>query len=463
LTPPGREALADRFPLSGPLPSDERALTDLLLEPVQRPAGGARMALLALAAFGTLALFGALGWTFAIGVGTWGNNIPVGWAFGITNFVWWIGIGHAGTFISAILLLFEQSWRTSINRMAEAMTLFAVANAALFPVAHLGRPWFAYWLLPYPATMGVWPNFRSPLVFDVFAISTYGLVSLLFWYLGLVPDFAAARERCRSPRQRFWYGVFALGWRGASRDWERYRKAYFLLGGLAAPLVVSVHSVVSLDFAVTQVPGWHGTLFPPYFVAGAIFSGFAMVLTLLLPARKALGLENVITKRHLDSMSKILLVTGLIVAYSYGVEYFGAWYKGERYEAWTYFNLRPTGRYRVDFWLMVTCNVLVPQLLWSERVCTTPLLLWPVAVLVNVGMWMERFVIIAVSLTQDYVPSAWADYSPTWVDYSLLFGSMGFFVFLFLLFIRWVPSIPIVEMRELRAEHRHGAHRGART
>jgi Ni/Fe-hydrogenase subunit HybB-like protein len=399
-----------------------------------------------------LALFAlAAAVTFGVGVGTWGVNVPVAWAFAITNFVWWIGIGHAGTLISAILLLFQQRWRTSINRLSESMTLFAVMMAGLFPILHLGRPWFAYWLFPYPATMGVWPQFKSPLVWDVFAVSTYFTVSLLFWYVGLVPDLAALRDTSRTRAQRIAYGVLALGWRGSGRHWHDYRIGYLLLAGLATPLVVSVHTIVSFDFAVSQLPGWHTTIFPPYFVAGAIFSGFAMVLTLLIPARRFLHLEPLITARHLDNMNKVLLATGLMVAYGYLVENFMAWYQGNPLESYAFW-IRWAGPYRWVYFIQLFCNVVVPQIMWVRRFREGALVTWIVSILVNVGMWSERFTIVAGSLLHTQVPTSWGLFLPTWVDWSLLAGTVGAFLALFLLFIRFLPAVSATEVKELRRQ-----------
>jgi molybdopterin-containing oxidoreductase family membrane subunit len=386
-----------------------------------------------------------------VGVGIWGINIPVGWGFDIVNFVWWIGIGHAGTLISAILLLLRQQWRTSINRFAEAMTLFAVACAGLFPLLHMGRPWFFYWLLPYPDTMRLWPQFRSPLVWDVFAVTTYLLVSLMFWFIGLIPDFATLRDRSQSRLGRITYGILAMGWRGSARHWHRYDVAYLLLAGLATPLVVSVHTVVSLDFAVAILPGWHSTIFPPYFVAGAIFSGFAMVLTLAIPIRALYGLEDFITLRHLQNMAKILLVTGLIVAYGYGMEAFMAWYSGNPHEEFLYLN-RISGPYRVMFWALIACNVLTPQVLWSRRIRSNVWALFAVALIVNTGMWLERYVIIVVSLSRSFLPSTWGMYSGTIWDWSFFIGTIGLFLALLFLFIRFLPVISIFEMRTLLPE-----------
>ncbi|HEX7128066.1 MAG TPA: NrfD/PsrC family molybdoenzyme membrane anchor subunit [Thermodesulfobacteriota bacterium] len=410
------------------------------------------LVLLALSGGGVLLLLFAVSYTVAVGIGVWGNSIPVAWAFAITNFVWWIGIGHAGTFISAFLLLLQQSWRTSINRVAEAMTLFAVLNAALFPLIHLGRPWFFYWLAPYPATMGVWPNFKSALPWDAAAVGTYFTVSLLFWYTGLIPDLAAARDRVPGRLRRRLYGVFALGWQGSGRDWHHYRVAYGLLAGLATPLVVSVHNIVSLDFAITQLPGWHSTIFPPYFVVGAIYSGFAMVVTLLVPIRSLFGLQHVITARHLDNVAKLLLATGLIVAYSYLTEVFVAWYSGNPFEMYTFLVNFPRGPYAPMYWLMIVCNVLVPQLFWAGSLRTNAAVLFVASLLINVGMWTERFMIIVGSLSRDFLPSAWAVYRPTWVDLSILSGTLALFVFLFVLFLRFVPFVPISELKELTHE-----------
>ncbi len=392
------------------------------------------------------------------GIGIWGNNVPVGWGFDIINFVWWIGIGHAGTLISAILLLLRQEWRTSINRFAEAMTIFAVASAGLFPLLHVGRPWLAYWLLPYPNTMAMWPNFRSPLIWDVFAVSTYATVSLLFWYVGLIPDFATLRDRSQRKSGQIAYGILAMGWRGSVRHWQRYETAVLLLAALATPLVVSVHTIVSLDFAVSIVPGWHATMFPPYFVAGAIFAGFAMVMTLAIPLRKAYGLEGLITLRHLDYMARILLATGLIVGYAYMVEAFFAWYSGDIFEAYVMRN-RFAGPYAPFYWMLLLCNVLAIQPLWFQRVRQSVVGLFVIAMFVNVGMWLERFVIIVTSLHRDFLPSSWGMYAGTRWDYGMFVGSIGLFLTLFFLFIRFMPMISIFEVRtmlpEAEVEERH--------
>lgn len=440
-----------RSPLNLDAATDDAALTDRLLAPLWSKSR-VWYVLFALSGLGALLFVGTIIYTVVGGIGLWGNNIPVAWAFAITDFVWWIGIGHAGTFISAFLLLLQQDWRASVNRIAEAMTLFAVLNAALFPALHLGRPWFAYWLIPYPATTAVWPQFKSALPWDLAAIVTYFTVSLLFWYVGLVPDLATVRDRAPGRLRRVVYGLFALGWRGSARHWRQYRVAYGLLAGLATPLVVSVHSVVSMDFATTQLPGWHSTIFPPYFVVGALFSGFAMVLTLILPIRTIFGLEGVITERHIDAMGKTLLAMGWLLIYSYVCEFFIAWYSGNPYERFTFLNARPLGPFGWIFWAMIAANVVAPQLLWSRRIRTTPLWLFVLSLVIQFGMWAERFVIIAGSLSRDFLPSSWADYSPTWVDWGLLLGSIGAFFFLFLLFLRFVPFIPIAEVKELRHE-----------
>jgi len=410
------------------------------------------------AAFGVafllvMLLLGTLGHLFLTGVGIYGVNIPVGWGWDITNFVWWIGIGHAGTLISAILLLLRQEWRNSINRFAEAMTLFAVACASLYPVVHLGRPWVMYWLFPYPSTMGVWPQFRSPLVWDVFAVSTYGTISLLFWFVGLIPDLATLRDRATNRFAQIAYGMLAMGWRGSARHWHNYESAYLMLAGLATPLVVSVHSVVSFDFAVGIVPGWHSTIFPPYFVAGAIYSGFAMVLTLAIPLRAIFGLRDFITDRHLQNMAKVMLATGLIVAYGYLVEIFMAWYGDNRFDVYVTVN-RMLGPYAFQFWSLIACNVVAPQVLWIKRVRRSPVILFVVAIVVNIGMWLERYVIIVTSLHRDFLPSSWGMYSGTIWDYSTFLGTIGLFLALMFLFIRFLPMISIFEMRAILPEAR---------
>jgi molybdopterin-containing oxidoreductase family membrane subunit len=442
------------------LQGTDREVTDALLAPLWAPWPRLKY-LLGVTGLGACALVAALTYTVTTGVGLWGNNIPVAWAFAIINFVWWIGIGHAGTFISAILLLFEVPWRTSINRFAEGMTLFAVVQAGLFPIFHMGRPWFFYWLTPYPSEMSVWPNFKSSLPWDVVAVSTYLTVSFLFWYTGLLPDLAAARDRAPTLRQRRIYGLVALGWRGDSRHWRHYRIGYLVLAGLATPLVLSVHSIISLDFAITQLPGWHSTIFPPFFVAGAIYSGFAMVVMLMVPARAIFKLQAVVTRNHLDNIAKMLLVTGWIVTYSYIVEAFIAWYSGNQYEMYTALVDRTKATYAPVYWGVAFCNCVVVQVLWSRRLRTNPGALFAVAVFVQVGMWGERFMLIITSLHRDFLPSSWRSYTPSWIDWTILGGTCSFFLFLFLLFLRFVPFIPISELKELRhelaqhAEERH--------
>jgi molybdopterin-containing oxidoreductase family membrane subunit len=403
------------------------------------------------------------------GVGVWGLNNPVMWAFDITNFVFWVGIGHAGTLISAILFLFRQKWRTGINRFAEAMTIFAVICAGLFPGIHVGRVWLAYWLFPIPNQMEMWPQFRSPLLWDVFAVSTYFNVSLLFWYVGLIPDLATMRDRAKGKVQQIAYGFFALGWRGSNRHWHRYERAYLLLAALSTPLVLSVHSVVSFDFATSQLPGWHTTIFPPYFVAGAIFSGFAMVVTLAVPARELFGLKNLITLRHLDNMNKVILVTGCMVGYAYSMEFFIAWYSGALYEKFAFMN-RAFGQYAWAYWIMVSCNVITPQLFWFKKVRTSIPLMFVLSLFVNVGMWFERFVIIVTSLANDFLPTSWDRFVPTWVDIGTMLGAFGLFGVLFLLFCRFLPMIAIAEVKSVMPQadphwegwgHGHGHGAGA--
>ncbi len=400
----------------------------------------------------TLMLFGLVGYLLTTGVGVWGNNAPVFWAWDIVNFVFWVGIGHAGTLISAILFLFRQNWRTSINRFAEAMTIFAVVCAGLFPTVHVGRIWVIYWLAPIPNQNLMWPNFRSPLLWDVFAVTTYATVSLLFWYMGMIPDLATFRDRAKSRWRQVVYGVLALGWTGSARQWHRYEKAYLLLAALATPLVISVHTVVSFDFAVSQVPGWHTTIFPPYFVAGAVFSGFAMVVTLMVPARAFFGLRELVTLRHLENMTKIILVTGSMVGYAYAMEFFTAWYSGNRYEQFAFIN-RAFGPYAWAYWTMVTCNVVSPQLFWFKKVRTTPWMMVIVCIFVNIGMWFERFVITVTSLSRDFLPSSWGYYSPTFVDIGMFIGSFGLFFTLFLLFCRYLPIVAMAEVKNILPEN----------
>jgi Ni/Fe-hydrogenase subunit HybB-like protein len=431
-----------------------RSVTDKISSIVlTRRTGPGWLLLFAVSSGLLLVLVIAVTYLIAVGVGIWGIDIPVAWAFGITNFVWWIGIGHAGTLISAILLLLHQKWRTSINRLAEAMTIFAVMCAGLFPLLHLGRPWFFYFLLPYPNTMGLWPQFRSALVWDVFAVSTYFTVSLLFWYMGMIPDLATLRDRAQNRWAQLAYGVLAMGWRNSARHWQRYEMAYLLLGGLATPLVISVHSVVSSDFAISVVPGWHETVFPPYFVAGAIFSGFAMVLVLAIPLRHFYGLQDFITTNHLEVMGKVLLATALLTSYGYFSEQFMAWYGGDVTEHYTYLNrLIGFGQYAGAAWALVFCNVVTPQVLWFKSVRRSPGWLFAVSLVILLGMWLERFLIICQSLSRDYLPSSWGMFKPTVWDYLTFFGTIGMFFVLFLLFIRVLPMISISEMRAMLPE-----------
>ncbi len=412
-------------------------------------------------AIGFLIAFGGMNllllsivWLLYRGVGIWGINSPVGWGFAIINFVWWVGIGHAGTLISAILLLLRQQWRMSINRFAEAMTIFAVSCAGLFPLLHTGRPWMAYYLFPYPSTSGMWPQFRSPLVWDVFAVSTYATVSVIFWYVGLVPDFGTMRDRAKNKLVRFTTGMLALGWRGSARHWHRYEMASLLLAGLATPLVVSVHTVVSYDFAVGLIPGWHVTLFPPYFVAGAIFSGFAMVITLAVPIRWYFGLEGLVTLRHMENMAKVLLATGMCVAYGYSMEVFFGWYSASRYEEYLVFSNRMLGPYGWSYWMLILCNIISVQVLWFRKVRTNMVLLFILSIIINVGMWLERFVIVITSLHADYLPSSWGMYYPTFWDIAMFIGTIGFFLTSMFLFVRAVPMISIFELRTLLPQAR---------
>src|SRR4051812_5562316 len=410
-------------------------------------------------AFGLLMMLTvAIAYLLFQGVGIWGIRSPVMWGFAIVNFVWWVGIGHAGTLISAILLLLKQDWRTSINRFAEAMTLFAVACAGMFPLLHMGRPWVFYWMFPYPNTMSIWPQFRSPLVWDVFAVSTYFTISLVFWFVGLIPDLATLRDMAQNRATRMIYGMLAMGWRGSARHWHRYETAYLLLGGLATPLVLSVHTVVSFDFAIGIVPGWHTTIFPPYFVAGAIYSGFAMVMILAIPIRAVFGLEDMITDRHLDNMARITLATGLIVAYGYIVEIFMAWYGGNLFEKHMMWN-RMHGYYKFEYWTLISINVVFVNVLWLKRIRSSPVALWIVSVIVMVAMWLERFVIVVISLSQDFLPSSWGIYHPTRWDWAVYIGTLGFFTFSFLLFIRVLPMISVFEMKHLLpSSHPHVPH-----
>ena len=406
----------------------------------------------------------SIGYLFWEGTGIWGLNIPVAWGWAIVNFVFWIGIGHAGTLISAVLYLFRQKWRTGINRAAEAMTIFAVMCALVFPTIHVGRVWLLYWFAPVPNQMEMWPNFRSPLLWDFFAVSTYGTVSLLFWYTGLVPDLATMRDRAKTGLSKALYGFFALGWRGSNRHWQHYERAYLLLAALSTPLVLSVHSIVSFDFAVSQLPGWHTTIFPPYFVAGAIFSGFGMVLTLMIPCRTLFKLEDVITIRHLENMAKIVLLTGTLVGYAYAMEFFIAWYSGNPYEQFTFIN-RAFGNYWWAYWWMISCNVITPQFFWSKKLRTTPKFIFVASIFVNIGMWFERFV-ITTSLSRDFLPSSWDYYRPTYWDVSTFLGTFGLFLTMFSLFLRYIPQIALAEVKSVLPaadphHHDDAAHGGA--
>ena len=453
------EAAADNVtiePVAGRAPlilgaNDFHAITEAVARPAERSTPLAWWFFF-LPSVGMLGILGiGVTWLVWEGIGIWGLNQPVGWAFDITNFVFWIGIGHAGTLISAVLFLFRQKWRTSINRAAEAMTIFAVMCALLFPGIHIGRPWLAYWMAPVPNQMGTWPGFRSPLLWDFFAVSTYGTVSALFWYVGLIPDLATLRDRAVTPIRRYAYGFFALGWRGSARNWVHYEMAYLILAGIATPLVLSVHSIVSMDFAVAQLPGWHTTIFPPYFVAGAIFSGFAMVVTLMVITRKALGIEHIVTLFHFDRMARIMLVTGSIVGYAYAMEFFTAWFSQNPYEQFTFIN-RAFGPYWWAYWTMISCNVLSPQVFWFKRARTSIVIHFIISIFINIGMWFERFVIIVTSLHRDFLPSSWGMFYPTIWDFALLIGSFGLFFTMFCLFVRFLPVVAAAEVKTVLPE-----------
>ncbi|HEY3358300.1 MAG TPA: NrfD/PsrC family molybdoenzyme membrane anchor subunit [Polyangia bacterium] len=446
-------ALADEDPVDRRTPliegdHDLHSITEVIAKPIERrtPRGwyigfGLSASVLA---FGLC----AIGYLFKRGTGIWGLNRPVGWAFDITNFVFWVGIGHAGTLISAILFLLRQRWRTSINRFAEAMTIFAVMCAISYPTIHVGRPWFLYWAAPVPNSMGLWPSFRSPLLWDFFAVSIYGTVSLIFWYVGLIPDLATIRDRAKTLWRQRIYGFLAMGWRGSARHWHHYERAYLVIAGLATPLVLSVHTIVSFDFAASQLPGWHSTIFPPYFVAGAIFSGFAMVMTLMVVARWVYGLQSLVTMKHLENMNKVMLLTGLIVGYAYGLEFFMAWYSGNAYELFTFKN-RALGPYAWAYWIMVSCNVLAPQLFWLRRLRRSIGVMFVVSILINIGMWFERFVIIVTSLSRDFLPSSWGHFTPTFWDFATLIYSFGLFFTMFFLFLRFLPMVAMAEVKQL--------------
>jgi Ni/Fe-hydrogenase subunit HybB-like protein len=442
--PEGDGAMEDDRLVKGNLSFHD--ITEMVSRHAEKKAPMAWYVAFAAALSGTLLLLGLFAYVVWNGIGVWGNNQPVGWGWPIVNFVFWVGIGHAGTLISAILYLFRQHWRTGINRAAEAMTLFAVMCALIWPTFHVGRVWAIYWTLPIPNQMAMWPQFKSPLLWDVFAVSSYFIVSLLFWYVGLVPDLATLRDRAKG----FWrsriLAFFSLGWTGSNRHWRNYEKAYLLLAGLATPLVLSVHSVVSFDFAVSVIPGWHTTIFPPYFVAGAIFSGFAMVVTLMVITREIYGLKNVITIDHLEKMNIIILVTGSIVGFAYITEFFMAWYSGVEYEQYAFLN-RAFGPYAWAYWIMMTCNLITPQLFWSKRLRRSVPVMFALSIVVNIGMWFERFVITITSLHRDFLPSSWGYFNATWIDIGTLVGSFGLFLTLFLLFLRFVPMVAMAEVK----------------
>ncbi len=435
--------------LRKPLVSKDRTYTEVsddVLSVIEKPPGNLWKICISISS--SLLLMGiiVIGYQVSTGIGTWGLNKTVGWSWDITNFVFWVGIGHAGTLISAILLLFRQKWRTSINRAAEAMTIIAVLCAAIYPIIHMGRPWLAYWVFPYPNTRDIWLNFRSPLLWDVFAISTYFCVSAVFWYIGLIPDLANMRDRAQTPLKKRILTIVSLGWSGSHRTWHRYEMLCLILAGLATPLVVSVHTIVSMDFATSVIPGWHATIFPPYFVAGAVFSGFAMVLTLLIILRKVMNFEHYITPSHIEAMCKVLLCTGMIVGLAYGTEFFMAWYSGNQYERFVFLN-RAFGPYAWAYWIMVVCNVVIPQLFWLKKVRTNLVIVFIISIFVNIGMWFERFVIITTSLHRDFLPSSWAMFSPTWVEICTFIGTFGLFFTLFFLFVRFLPAIAISEVK----------------
>ncbi len=443
-------------PVSGRAPfvlgePDFKGLTDAVMAPLERKEWRGWWIAFTIS-LAMLAILGiSVSWLFWTGVGVWGNNIPVGWGWPIVNFVWWVGIGHAGTLISAILFLFRQRWRTSINRFAEAMTIFAVMCAGSFPAIHVGRIWVIYWVFPIPNQMNIWPNFRSPLLWDVFAVMTYFIVSLLFWYVGMLPDLATVRDRATTHARKVAYGIFALGWRGSNRHWQHYESAYLILAGLATPLVLSVHSIVSFDFAIAQLPGWHSTIFPPFFVAGAIYSGFAMVLTLSIPSRKIFHLENIITIKHLENMAKVMILTGGLVAYSYAVEWFVAMYSGDKYESYVFINAA-TGPFAWAYGTMLGCNLLTPQLFWFKKLRRNPWVLFVASILVNIGMWFERFNIVVDGLSHDWLISSWDYFHPTIWDWGCLIGSFGLFFTMFCLFLRFIPVVALHELKGVQPQ-----------
>lgn len=436
------------------------AVTEAVSRVVEGKTSKAWWILFVLSSLGTLLLLVSIAYLVWEGIGIWGVNIPVGWGYAIVNFVFWIGIGHAGTLISAILFLLRQRWRTSINRFAEAMTIFAVICALIFPGIHVGRVWVVYFVFPLPNQMGMWPNFRSPLLWDFFAVGTYFTVSLLFWYVGLIPDLATLRDRATNKIKKIVLGIFSLGWRGGNKQWKHYELAYLILAALATPLVLSVHSIVSMDFSVSILPGWHTTIFPPYFVAGAIFSGFAMVMTLAVLARSAFNLKDIFNIRVLERMNLIMLVTGSMVGYGYSMEFFMAWYSGNEYELFTFLN-RAFGPYAWAYWTMISCNVIVPQFFWSKKLRTSIPFMFVASLLINVGMWFERFVIVITSLSRDFIPTAWDYYRPTFWDVSTLIGSFGLFFMLFLLFLRFLPMVAMSEVKGVLPQaqvHHDGKH-----
>ncbi len=446
--------------LRKPLVSKDRTYTEVsddVLSVIEKPPGNLWKICISISA--SLLLMGIIvvGYQVSTGIGTWGLNKTIGWSWDITNFVFWVGIGHAGTLISAILLLFRQKWRTSINRAAEAMTIIAVMCAGIYPIIHMGRPWLAHWVFPYPNTRSLWLNFRSPLLWDVFAISTYFSVSAVFWYIGLIPDLANMRDRAKTPLKKRILTIVSLGWSGSHRTWHRYEMLCLILAGLATPLVVSVHTIVSMDFATSIIPGWHATIFPPYFVAGAVFSGFAMVLTLLIILRKVMNFEHYITPSHIEAMCKVLLCTGMLVGLAYGTEFFIAWYSGNQYERFVFLN-RAFGPYAWAYWTMVICNVFIPQLFWLKSVRNNLVIVFIISIFVNIGMWFERFVIITTSLHRDFLPSSWAMFSPTWVEICTFIGSFGLFFTLFFLFVRFLPAIAIAEVKTVLNYAKHKDH-----
>ena len=436
-----------------------REIEDLIVKPLETIPN--KKFFIAISATGTMFLIGliSIGLSFYYGTGLWGNNNPVGWAFPIVNFVFWVGIGHAGTLISAVLFLFRQKWRNGIARFAEGMTIFAVMTAGIFPAIHVGRPWLDGYLFPYPNQHSLWVNFTSPLLWDVFAVSTYFAVSFIFWYVGLIPDFASLRDRTVNKVKKVLYSTFSLGWRHSTRHWQHYEMVYLILAGFATPLVLSVHTIVSFDFAVSILPGWHATIFPPYFVAGAVFSGFAMVQNVLLFIRKIFNYEHIITLNTLEKMNKIILFTSMLVGYAYAMEFFTAWYSGVQAEQFTFIN-RAFGPYKWAYWIMVSCNVLIPQLFWIKKIRRAIPIMFVIGVLVNVGMWFERFVITVTSLSRDFLPSSWAYYKPTLVDFGILIGSFGLFFTLLLLFTKALPVVSISEVKAVvdGAQPKHNGH-----